>query len=202
MKRRWEFTDNSMEKEKALMRIKYLPDNARILDLYCGNGEMYNRAYKGKAIKYQGVDKEKVHDLNLCQIQNNIVFIQHNDIRGYNVFDLDDYGTPWKQLYMIVKKILPGEYTFFITDGLVMHQKVDGQTTKFVSGTERIPQGMNLPGINRFYVDIFATMLKDLERRYNCKVQFAKYFHNERRSVYYWVVKLEKMNPGSIESTA
>jgi len=79
-----------------------------------------------------------------------------------------------------------------VTDGLVMHQKVDGQVTKFVSATEQVSQEMNLPGINRFYVDIFATMLKDLERRYNCIVRLAKYFHNDRRSVYYWVVKICK----------
>jgi len=193
MKRRWELNDNSMEIEKALMRIKYLPEDAQVLDCFCGNGEMYRRAYKGRAKEYHGLDKEKIHTPELCELQNNVVYIQHNDIGRFNVFDLDDYGSPWKQLYLIVKKILPGEYIFFITDGLVMHQKVDGQVTKFVSGTEKIPQDMNLPGINRFYVDIFATMLKDLERRYNCKIQLAKYFHNNRRSVYYWVIKLKKL---------
>jgi len=200
-KKVWVKTDNSMENEKALMRSKYLPKNAKVLDCFCGNGEMYSRAYKNRIEYYHGVDKEKIHTEDMCELNNNINYVTHNNISQFNTFDLDDYGSPWKQLYLIAKKLLPGEYTFFITDGLVMHQKVDGQVTKFVSGTERIPQGMNLPGINRFYIDIFATMLKDLERRYNCKVRLAKYFHNERRSVYYWVVKLEKQNPGSTEST-
>jgi len=188
----WGKTDNSMENEKAAMRAKYLPENASVLDCFCGNGEMYRRAYKDRVRYYHGLDKEKVHNSDICEILNNLTYIQRNSLDQYNVFDLDDYGSPWKQLYIIVKKIPPGEYTFFVTDGLVMHQKVDGQVTKFVSATEQVSQEMNLPGINRFYVDIFATMLKDLERRYNCIVRLAKYFHNDRRSVYYWVVKICK----------
>jgi hypothetical protein len=188
----WGKTDNSMEKEKAIMRERYLPKNARVLDLFCGNGEMYRRAYKDKVIYYHGIDKNKIHDIELCELNNNIVYITRHDLKDFNTFDLDDYGSPWKQFYIIVKKIPSGEYTLFITDGLVMHQKVDGEVTKFVSGTEQIPEGMNIPGLNRFYIDIFGTMLKDLERRYGCEIQLAKYFHNERRSVYYWVIKLKK----------
>lgn len=192
MKRKWEYRDNSMSFEKALMRIKYLPKGAKVLDLYCGNGEMYKRAYKDRALEYHGIDKEKVHDYNICELQNNLIYIKYNNLSKFNVFDLDDYGSPWKQFYMIVKKIHAGEYTFYITDGLVMHMKMTGKIPKFVSGTEKISQNMNIPGVNRFYVDIFATMLRDLEHRYNCVVRFAKYFHNDRRSVYYWVVKMEK----------
>jgi hypothetical protein len=188
----WSKTDNSMEYEKSAMRLKYLPEDAKVLDCFCGNGEMYHRAYKNHVTKYYGIDKEKIHTVGICELNNNINFINHNNINCYNVFDLDDYGSPWKQFYLIIKKILPGEYVFYITDGLVMHQKVDGNVTKFVSGTEQIKNGMNIPGINRFYLDIFATMLKDVQRRYNCIVRFAKYFHNERRSVYYWVVKICK----------
>jgi hypothetical protein len=189
-KKIWGKTDNSMEKQKAELRIRNLPNNARILDLFCGMGEMYNRAYKGRVSRYHGTDKEKVHDPAVCTLINNTVYIAHNDISDYNVFDLDDYGTPWKLIYLILRKLPPGEITMFITDGLVMHQKVDGTVTKFVSATERVPQKMNLPGINRFYVDIFATMLKDIERRYGWITQKAQYFHNDRRSVYYWALKL------------
>jgi hypothetical protein len=178
--------------EKAVMRIKYLPKDARVLDLFCGNGEMYRRVYRDRVMFYHGLDKKNIHDYKICELQNNLIYIQHNDLSQYNTFDLDDYGAPWKQLYLILRKLPSGEYTFFITDGLVVHMEIDGDVTKFVSATERMPQSMNIPGLNRFYLDIFATMLKDLERRYDCIVGFAKYFHNERRSVYYWTIKITK----------
>jgi hypothetical protein len=181
-----------MEREKAELRIRNLPSDTKVLDLFCGTGKMYNLVYKGRVTEYHGVDKEKVHSQELCTLVDNTVFITTNDITRYNVFDLDDYGSPWKLIYLILKKQPPGEVTIFITDGLVLHQKMKGKVTKFVSAIEQIPQKMNLPGINRFYVEVFSTMLLDLEKRYGWKTLKAQYFHNDRRTVYYWAIKLKK----------
>jgi len=185
-------TDNSMIKEKAELRKRNLPENACVLDCFCGNGEMYKNAYLGNVLKYHGLDKEKVHDPEICTLINNTIYISRHDLSEYNVFDLDDYGSPWRLMYLILKKQPPGEIMMFVTDGLVLHQKLDGKVTKFVSATENIPQQMNLPGINRFYVDIFKTMLKDLEARYGWTTVRAQYFHNQKRTVYYWALKLKK----------
>jgi hypothetical protein len=192
MAKQWGKTDNSMEKEKAELRSRYLPEEAVVLDCFCGNGEMYRRAYYGKVKEYHGLDKTKIHDPNICTLIDNITYITRHDLGEYNVFDLDDYGSPWKLIYLILRKQPPGDITLFVTDGLVMHQKVDGKVTKFVSAIERIPQQMNLPGINRFYEDLFATMLLDIEERYGWKTTKAVYFHNKRRSVYYWALKMSK----------
>jgi len=191
-KKAWDKEDNSMAHQKALLRLTNLPKRARVLDLFCGNGEMYNRAYKGRVEYYHGVDKKKIHNPKICTLTNNIVYITQNTLDDFNVFDLDDYGTPWKQLYLILKKLKRDEVTIFVTDGLVLRQKMDGTVSKFVSATEQIPRKMNIPGLNRWYVDIFATMLLDLEKRYNWKTVKAQYFHNERRTVYYWALKMEK----------
>jgi len=191
-KKAWDKEDNSMAHQKALLRINNLPKRARVLDLFCGNGEMYNRAYKGRVEYYHGVDKEKIHNPKICTLTNNIVYITQNTLDDFNVFDLDDYGTPWKQLYLILKKLKQDEVTIFVTDGLVLRQKMDGTVSKFVSATEQVPRKMNIPGLNRWYVDIFATMLLDLERRYGWKTANAQYFHNERRTAYYWALKMER----------
>jgi len=188
----WNKKDNSNEWLKAALRKKYLPTRPVVLDLFCGHGRMYELAYKEKAAGYHGVDNKKIHDPAICTLTNNVVFIAHNDITKYNVFDLDDYGTPWKQLYLILKKLKRDEVTIFVTDGLVLCQKMDGTVSKFVSATEQVPRKMNIPGLNRWYVDIFATMLLDLERRYGWKTANAQYFHNERRTVYYWALKMER----------
>jgi hypothetical protein len=187
----WDKIDSSMENEKAQLRIRNLPEKSQVLDLFCGNGEMYRRAYEGRSIKYHGVDKEKIHNPEICTLTDNMKYIKNNDISDFNVFDFDDYGTPWKLIYLTMRKLKPGEITMFVTDGLVMHQKIDGTVTRFVSATENIPQKMNIPGLNRFYIDIFATMLKDIEKRYGWKTTRAQYFHNSKRTVYYWALKLK-----------
>jgi hypothetical protein len=153
---------------------------------------MYHRAYEGQVKGYRGLDKEKVHDSDVCTLIDNITYITRHDLSEYNVIDLDDYGCPWKLMYLILRKQPPGEITMYVTDGLVMHQKVDGKVTKFVSAIEHIPQSMTLTGINRFYEDLFATMLLDLDKRYGWKTTKAVFFHNEKRSVYYWALKMVK----------
>lgn len=201
--RRNESLDNSMLKKKAKMRQLYLPTPARVLDLYSGEGELYKLCYKGQVKKYHGVDKEKIHTPALCTLAGNINFVRTHDISNYNVFDLDAYGTPWKLIYTILQKLAvpgaPEQITMFVTDGLIMHQKVDSRVTKWVSATEGIPPRFKLPGINRFYVDIFCTMLKDLRRRYAWKTDMAKYFHNQKVTVFYWVLKLTLENPIPIQ---
>lgn len=187
-------TDNSNKYAKAALRKKFLPHNARVLDLFCGNGEMYKLAYKGNVAYYHGVDKEKIHDDTICTLCDNIDFIKNNDISKYNVFDLDDYGCPWPLFYLILRDAVQDELIFYITDGLVYRQKLAGNVTKFVSATEGIPMGMNIPGINRFYVDIFATMLKDIKKRYGWETEKAVYFTNSKRTVYYWMLKMVKAN--------
>ncbi len=193
MVKQWSKVDNSATALKAQLRINNLPEAPAVLALFCGAGQMYRLAYRDRAKLYHGVDKEKTHDPATCTLGDNLAFIQQNDIDQYNVFDLDDYGCPWKQLYLILRKLNRPDVTIFVTDGLVMHQKVAGKVTRFVSATERIRRDFNVPGLNRWYTDIFATMLLDIEKRYGWKVTKAEYFHNERRSVYYWALKMEKL---------
>lgn len=181
-----------MVEMKAALRRRFLPPAAAVLDLYCGKGEMYRRAYQGKVALYRGVDYRIVHDSRLCSLMPNEVFVKRHDMGIYNVYDLDAYGCPWKLLYLVLRKRAPGEIALFVTDGLVMHQKVDTAATRMVSATERLPRGLRIPGLNRWYVDLFATMLLDLKRRYGWETAGAWYFHNSRRSVYYWCLQMRK----------
>ncbi len=192
MTEQWTSKDNSTQAGKSALRLKYLPQEAHVLDLFCGKGNMYKDVYKNRAQTYLGIDKKKIHDKNICKLMNNEKYVRENDLDQFNVFDLDAYGTPWKLLYLIIKKLKAGDYTFYITDGLVTYQKMNGKVTNFISATEKIPKGMNIPGINRFYVDMFTTMLRDLETRFDCTVEKAACFHNEKRTVYYWMLKIKK----------
>jgi SAM-dependent methyltransferase len=189
----WEKKDHTGKWLKINLRRKYLPKNARVLDLFCGNGEIYREVYKGNVDKYMGIDKEKIHNQKLCVKTNNLYFVSRNNINDFNVFDLDDWGSPWKLFYLILKKWQGPEAVFFITDGLKLHQNVDGNVTKWVSATEKIPCKFNIPGLNRCYVDIFGTMLLDVQKRFNCKIKNPIYLTNDRKSVFYWYLKLNKV---------
>lgn len=199
--KQWGKVDNSATQHKAQLRIRNLPKAPAVLDLFCGAGQMYRLAYRDRAVLYHGIDKEKIHDPAICTLGDNLKYLQKNDIDQFNVFDLDDYGSPWKQLYLILRKLNRSDATIFVTDGLVMRQKVNGKISKFVSATERVRRTANIPGLNRWYVDIFATMLLDLEKRYGWRTIKAVYFHNDRRSVCYWALKMEKLAAAGKDAT-
>lgn len=184
--------DNSNVNLKAEMRRRNLPERARVLDLFCGLGEMYRLAYKGRVAFYQGVDNRRIHDPRLCTLTNNNVYISHRDISQFNVFDLDDYGSPWKQLFLITERLGQPETTIFLTDGLILYLKLVSGHTRFLSATEQIPVNFEIPGVACWYLDIFATMLLRLEQRYGCRVTKAEYAPNERKTVYYWHLKISR----------
>ena len=184
--------DNSNTWLKAALRRKFLPKDARVLDLFCGTGEMYNRVYKDKTRSYHGVDKAKTHDQTLCTLIDNTVYVSRHNMDEYNVFDLDDYGCPWGLLYLVLRKRGPGRITVFLTDGLPLHLKLTGKVTKMQSGIEKLPKDMNIPGGYRFYLDMFGTMLLDLETRYGWKTENATYARNENATVYYWALNMNK----------
>jgi hypothetical protein len=181
--------------EKVDLRIRNLPKNAMVCDLFCGTGKIYERAYKGRVAGYVGVDHEKVHSPTLCKLGDNVAFVQETDLSQFNVLDLDDYGNPWKLMYLICRNKPAGEMTMFVTDGLIARTHVSEIVTKMISAIEKIPMGVKIPGLCRWYVDMFGTMLKDLERRYGWKTTRAQYFCNrkQRTSVYYWALKMRKV---------
>ncbi|MCJ7633676.1 hypothetical protein MUP77_14960 [Candidatus Bathyarchaeota archaeon] len=186
----WKPQDNSMPAAKALLRRRYLPENASVLDCFCGSGEMYQLAYVGRVKSYLGLDKQNIHAPKLCMLINNLSYLAGSDLSIFNTFDLDDYGSPWRQFYLILKREKPRPITVYMTDGLIIHQKLTGGITHFVSGTERIPRKWNIPGLNRWYIDIFATMLLDVKQRFGWQTDKAVYFANDRETVYYWALKM------------
>lgn len=186
-------TDNSHVELKSHLRRRLLPKDARVLDLFCGRGEMYHGTYKGRVKEYRGVDKEKVHDTSLCTIDDNMAWVKTHDIERFNVFDLDDYGSPWDLIYLVMSKAKQKEIAMFVTDGLVLRAKMMTSPTKFVSATNLIPIHMKIPGLHRWYVDMFKTMLLDIESRYGYKAEDGLYTRNSKGSVFYWGIRFNKL---------
>lgn len=184
--------DNSSLHEKIALRAKFLPEDARVLDCFCGDGKMFFGAYKGKSQLYHGLDIEKVHTKALCEIADNEKWVKSNDLSGFNVFDLDAYGCPWKLLFLICQKIPEGEYTFFVTDGIVLRAKLSGHPPGTICAFENIPKEFVIPHLFRWYVPIFMTMLRALSERCGLSIGKTYWLKNSELSVYYWAIKVNK----------
>jgi len=185
--------DNSHGELKVALRRRLLPADSSVLDLFCGRGEIYHGAYKGRVKEYRGVDKEKVHDTTLCTIEDNMVWVKTHDIERFNVFDLDDYGSPWGLLYLLMSKVVRDDIVVYMTDGLPLHLGLMTTPTKFCSATSAIPVRMKVPGLNRWYVEMFKTMLLNVEERYGYRVEQLLRTRNSRGSVNYWGIRFKKL---------
>ncbi len=186
--------DNSSPTLKATLRERMLKgvEKPRVLDLFCGNGEMYKRVYAGRAAEYVGVDREKVHDRSLCLIMDNRQYVAAHDLSRFDVFDLDAYGCPWGLMYRVLERAGVGPITLFVTDGLAERLRRNNKPLQIVSATNRIPKGMRIPAAVRWYEAMFKTMLLELGARFGWRVTHGLYGFNSGKSVCYWGIRLER----------
>ena len=188
--------DNSSPELKARLRLEMLRDveAQRVLDCFCGRGEMYARVYKERAAEYVGLDREKVHDPRLCLLMDNRQYLAAHDVTRFTVFDLDAYGCPWGLLYRVLERAGAGPLTVFVTDGLPEHARRNNKAPHIVSATNHIPKGMTIPASVRWYEPMFKTMLLDVCGRHGWTLCRGLYAYNERRTVCYWGLHFERAN--------
>ena len=104
---------NTAPELKALLRRKLVDglgggSASRVLELYSGPGEMRRLAYYDAA-SWLGVDKdEKSPD---AVHVDNCLFLRAVDLRAFNLFDADAFGSPWEPLWLVSRRrgVLPGE---------------------------------------------------------------------------------------------
>ena len=127
-------TDNAKNTAKNTAKIAIrndvltlFGDDSRVLDVFCGKLQMYDEVWH-KCSLYKGVDIRKVFvkgvDTHCC---DNLKYIKFNDIREFNIFDIDSYGSPYIQLYEILNQLVDsdaGRVGFCITDGVNMDMKM------------------------------------------------------------------------------
>jgi hypothetical protein len=98
--------DNSNLMVKKLLRIEYVrgAESATILDCFHGHGILWDSVKKSvkKSLLIVGIEKQyKKGDNNFYADNRKILSIL--DLGRYNVIDLDSYGIPFAQLFMIFK---------------------------------------------------------------------------------------------------
>jgi hypothetical protein len=99
--------DNSHPREKIALRewvLKYI-SSAHILDVYGGNGLMFEKVWKLKSANYQTADGDA---LQWLQAQNKLT---------ENCFDVDPYASPYEALEIIGKKTTAARIGIVCTDG-------------------------------------------------------------------------------------
>jgi hypothetical protein len=84
--------------------------NAHVLDLFAGAGEMHRHVWRHCAA-YTGIDEEWFRDERLMYVGDNRAILRAIDLDQFNVFDLDPFGSCWEQAFILAsrRKVRPGE---------------------------------------------------------------------------------------------
>lgn len=72
----------------------------RVLDTFCGRGDMHQAVWH-QCAAYHGIDQEWVKDERLQFVGDNREILRALDLYQWNVFDLDPFGSPWEQAYIL-----------------------------------------------------------------------------------------------------
>jgi hypothetical protein len=99
--------DNSHPAEKIALREWILThiSPAHVLDVYGGNGLMFERAWKSKAESYSSSDGDALE------------WLKSNKEFTENVFDVDPYASPYEALEIIGQKATTERIGIVCTDG-------------------------------------------------------------------------------------
>ena len=112
-------TDHSRLDLKVAVRermLDWLPEDRRVLDLYCGTGRMYEEVWQ-RADTYFGVDAHKPHRLASTMKLSADAAVQMLELDEWNIFDIDCYSSPWKVARRICRKRGPGIFGLIMTSG-------------------------------------------------------------------------------------
>lgn len=168
-------TNNARVDAKVLLResifneFQYAPS---VLEIFCGSGEMYDAVWKN-ATKYNGVDVNKYFDERDTICGDAEKALKIINIKQYEVFDIDAYGSPYDILYKILNDI--GDFRkfgFVITDGTQM----DLRMGRVCSGIRKL-SGIETKVLKRAHLihdDIIMIIVKNICKKIGGSLQSFK----------------------------
>lgn len=145
------------------------PERAHVFDAYAGPGEMYRGAWH-LAASYVGCDAEWFPDERRVFVADNQLVLRALDLAGFNVFDLDAFGSPWECATILAarRRVKPGELVgLCLTDGSGLRLKLSGVPHALarlcnISGTIKLA--------NRGHGVMFDRALAEIARRMGAEV--------------------------------
>ena len=135
---------------KAEIRARVLefigPTTAHVFDGFSGEGDMHRLVWH-KAATYVGCDTEWYRDDRLVYVADNRRVLRSLDLRKFNVFDFDAWGSPWEQVLLVSARrgrLLPKERLgLVLTEGSGLAVKLASLPTalKLLTRVRMIPAG-------------------------------------------------------------
>jgi hypothetical protein len=164
-------------------------DRQSVLDIFCGNGEMYNSVWH-KAMNYQGIDKVKFFDFRNTLCGDADKLIRRVDLTRFNIFDIDSYGSPYEILDYLTQTIRPsGDVAFVITDGISIDLRL-GRVCKGIRNLVGIENHV-LKRASKMHDDIINIIAIEVSKRLKMRISSIRIAKGKTgASMRYWSITL------------
>jgi len=175
---------------KAVIREAILEqigaENARVFDAYAGDGQLY-RAVWHRASVCIGCDLEFYPDDRIAFKADNRRVMRAIDLQQFNIFDMDSYGSPWEQLYILAyrRRIKPGEQVAIVlTEGQGMKLKLGGMSLPLsrLAGVRHW-----LPGLAKVQDELIDRALLRVAKMMNATLIFRREAAEKQGSTMHYV---------------
>lgn len=153
-----------IEIRRQVMRAIGGPAEARVFDAFAGTGEMFAGVWH-EAAAYAGCDRDWFNDGRLAYVGDNRRVMRCIDLKPFNIFDLDSFGSPWEQALILAARrpVRRGELIgLVITDGNNLDLSMGGMAAPLreIAGFVGVPAGAA-----RGHAEIIERALNGLFRR-------------------------------------
>lgn len=119
-------TDNSALEEKVVLRLNSLEriekDTVNVLECFGGEGVIWSEVRQRTIKKVNSIRIDVRYGLSGFYLRgDNLKYLSTIDLRGFDIIDLDAYGSPFKQLEIIFRRGYRGIiHCTFIQSGMGM----------------------------------------------------------------------------------
>lgn len=173
---------NKIAIRKALLESLGAP--ARVLDLYCGEGILYDACYRDSVEEYQGVDKKWVHTESICSLADNWTYLKQHDVKRFNFIDADAFGNGWLIAIEAARRIDAKRFALAITDGSDVRTSI-ARFDRGTMATMGIPRTMPFPAAKRWAEYARVYLIRALQDMANCQVTRLLHAHNAGSTHYF-----------------
>lgn len=195
MSSKWQPTDNSDNGEKVEIRrrlLKALGAEPAVLDCFAGEGKIYSKCYKGH--EYLGLDKKDIQDGRNILNVDNIKYLRSADLGRFNFFDLDAYGSPWRQFLTVLKRRRfdrGARVAMAITDGLQFNMSMS-ELPAGMKPYVGLPRRMKVPELHRHQDFIRQLIVTQAIAEAALFIRLSLIARNPRGNMTYLGLMLEK----------
>ncbi len=144
-------------------------DKARVFDAFAGAGAAYYTVWK-RAAAYVGCDLKWYPDERQAYVADNRRILRMLDLGGFNIVDLDAFGSPWEQAYILSarRQLAPGEkFGLVLTDGSGLKLKFGASPTALAMLAK---SPLTAPDLARQHSRIIDSAIEAVAQRMNGRV--------------------------------